>query len=111
MAAKEGFLPAVLLSLALALNLASSWYASKSEPIRNDLSEVSKVNIESQLLDTVRALTPAGQAEVLDFAEFIKLRSAQLSTLRPVGLCQGEFIVPDDFNAPLPESILRDFES
>jgi antitoxin (DNA-binding transcriptional repressor) of toxin-antitoxin stability system len=29
---------------------------------------------------------------------------------RPVGLCAGEFTVPDDFNEPLPEEILRAFE-
>lgn len=69
------------------------------------------MSIESQLLDTLRALTPERQAEVLDFAEFVRLRSSQRSTLRPVGLCQGEFSVPDDFNAPLPESVLHDFES
>jgi prevent-host-death family protein len=26
---------------------------------------------------------------------------------RPFGLCAGEFIVPDDFDAPLPEDILE----
>jgi hypothetical protein len=30
--------------------------------------------------------------------------------LRPFGLAKGEFVVPDDFNSPLPEEILRDFE-
>lgn len=30
--------------------------------------------------------------------------------LRPFGLCTGEFIVPDDFDAPLPEEILSAFE-
>ncbi len=29
---------------------------------------------------------------------------------RPFGLAKGEFVVPDDFDAPLPEDILRDFE-
>ena len=29
---------------------------------------------------------------------------------RPFGLCAGEFEVPDDFDAPLPEEVLRDFE-
>lgn len=29
---------------------------------------------------------------------------------RPFGLCAGEFTVPDDFDAPLPEEILADFE-
>ncbi len=30
---------------------------------------------------------------------------------RPVGLCAGEFVVPDDFDAPVPESVLKGFES
>lgn len=29
---------------------------------------------------------------------------------RPFGLCAGAFTVPDDFDAPLPEEILQDFE-
>jgi prevent-host-death family protein len=29
---------------------------------------------------------------------------------RPFGLCAGAFAVPDDFDAPLPEGILREFE-
>jgi len=29
---------------------------------------------------------------------------------RPFGLCAGEFTVPADFDAPLPEEILADFE-
>jgi prevent-host-death family protein len=29
---------------------------------------------------------------------------------RPFGLCAGAFTVPDDFDAPLPEEILRGFE-
>lgn len=30
--------------------------------------------------------------------------------LRPFGLCAGEFVVPDDFDAPLPEDVLDSFE-
>jgi prevent-host-death family protein len=30
--------------------------------------------------------------------------------LRPFGLCAGEFLVPEDFDAPLPENILNAFE-
>jgi len=30
--------------------------------------------------------------------------------LRPFGLCAGEFTVPDDFNAPLPENVLAEFD-
>ena len=29
---------------------------------------------------------------------------------RPFGLAAGEFSVPDDFDAPLPEDVLRRFE-
>ena len=29
---------------------------------------------------------------------------------RPFGLCAGSFTVPDDFDAPLPEDTLLDFE-
>jgi len=31
-------------------------------------------------------------------------------TLRPYGLCDGEFTVPDDFDEPLPENIILEFE-
>ena len=31
-------------------------------------------------------------------------------TPRPFGLCAGEFTVPDDFDTPLPEDVLRQFE-
>jgi len=29
---------------------------------------------------------------------------------RPFGLARGAFVVPDDFDDPLPEDVLRDFE-
>ncbi len=35
----------------------------------------------------------------------------KLSSLRPFGLCAGEFIVPGDFDAPLPDNILAVFEA
>ncbi|MBC8180746.1 type II toxin-antitoxin system Phd/YefM family antitoxin [candidate division KSB1 bacterium] len=30
--------------------------------------------------------------------------------VRPYGLCKGEFKVPDDFDDPLPENIIQEFE-
>lgn len=30
--------------------------------------------------------------------------------LRPIGLAAGEFTIPDDFDDPLPEEVIRDFE-
>ncbi len=35
---------------------------------------------------------------------------AELETLRPFGLSKGDFVVPDDFDSPLPEEILASFE-
>lgn len=36
--------------------------------------------------------------------------SSKSKQLRPFGLCAGEFTVPDDFDAPLPEEVLSVFE-
>lgn len=30
--------------------------------------------------------------------------------LRPFGLYRGEFIVPDDFDSPLPDEVISEFE-
>jgi antitoxin (DNA-binding transcriptional repressor) of toxin-antitoxin stability system len=42
-------------------------------------------------------------------AEIKPVGSLEVSP-RPFGLCAGEFTVPDDFDAPLPEEILERFE-
>jgi antitoxin (DNA-binding transcriptional repressor) of toxin-antitoxin stability system len=50
-------------------------------------------------------LTKAGQP----FAE-LKPMSLPMQELRPFGLAAGEFKTPADFDDPLPEDILLDFE-
>ena len=40
----------------------------------------------------------------------IKSVGSTPKTLRPFGLCAGEFTVPADFDAPLPENIVQEFE-
>lgn len=35
---------------------------------------------------------------------------AENKDLRPFGLSKGDFVVPEDFDAPLPEEILASFE-
>ena len=42
--------------------------------------------------------------------EEIQLETNQTQKLRPFGLCAGESRVPDDFDAPLPEEIIEQFE-
>lgn len=34
-----------------------------------------------------------------------------VTNLRPFGLSKGDFVVPEDFDAPLPEDVLADFEN
>jgi antitoxin (DNA-binding transcriptional repressor) of toxin-antitoxin stability system len=36
--------------------------------------------------------------------------TSETETLRPIGLAAGEFVVPDDFNDPLPDELLDAFE-
>jgi hypothetical protein len=36
--------------------------------------------------------------------------SAPVAQLRPFGLCAGQFHVPADFDRPLPDDLLKDFE-
>jgi len=38
------------------------------------------------------------------------LAPAPLPQLRPIGLAKGQFTVPENFNAPLPEDVLQMFE-
>jgi prevent-host-death family protein len=40
----------------------------------------------------------------------IKPVSSNTQQMRPYGLCAGDFIVPEDFDIPLPEEILNGFE-
>ena len=55
-------------------------------------------------------------AEELDTSEALRNQNSpkaftpKSKKLRPFGLCAGEFIVPEDFDAPLPEEILNAFE-
>jgi len=43
-------------------------------------------------------------------AEIKPVTTRHTQQLRPFGLCIGEFRVPDDFDAPLPEDTIRQFE-
>ncbi len=37
-------------------------------------------------------------------------KDSELENPRPFGLSKGDFVVPDDFDAPLPEEVLASFE-
>lgn len=53
------------------------------------------------------------QSELARLIESVKEGIAQPKSveLRPFGLCAGEFVVPDDFDEPLPQDVLELFES
>lgn len=43
-------------------------------------------------------------------AELRPIEEGPALSRRPFGLCAGEFVVPDDFDASLPEEVLAGFE-
>ncbi len=64
-------------------------------------------------------INESGDVELLEPVKFARARRALVTILedapaesqrRPYGLAQGQFVVPDDFDAPLPEELLREFE-
>jgi hypothetical protein len=62
-------------------------------------------------LVATKLLTIVLESEAQDSAENIINSTSSIDKhLRPFGLCAGEFTVPDDFEAPLPEEILSAFE-
>jgi hypothetical protein len=68
---------------------------------------------KEQLFQELPQLSEELAAEILGFLKSAKSRSVSttIAAPRPHGLCAGEFIVPDDFDAPLPEDILSAFEN
>lgn len=74
------------------------------------------VTVEQIQQDTLKYLhqVEAGEALIIvrgdrPIAELKPIQQQQ-EQLRHFGLCAGEFVVPDDFDAPLPEDILSAFE-
>jgi len=68
------------------------------EEMQRDLSACLKRVEAGETLLIVRAGKPVVA---------VKPVGASVENLCPFGLCKGEFPVPDDFDAPLPENILR----
>lgn len=75
-----------------------------------------KVTVDEIQQDPLKYLNQveAGESFIIIQAdkEIAELKPIQNTNkpLRPFGLCAGEFTVPDDFDAPLPEEILNTFE-
>jgi antitoxin (DNA-binding transcriptional repressor) of toxin-antitoxin stability system len=77
------------------------------------MSTISVQDIQRDLLAFFRRIE-AGEAFLVvsgehPLAEVRPLPSRAIQP-RPFGLCAGEFTVPADFDRPLPEDILKEFE-
>ncbi len=64
---------------------------------------------ELAIIEKLRSLPPEKRSEALDFIEFLHQRNHVQKSLRPHGLSKEKFNVPEGFDEPLPEEILRDF--
>ncbi|MFN5514243.1 MAG: type II toxin-antitoxin system Phd/YefM family antitoxin [Cyanobacteriota bacterium] len=70
--------------------------------IPDKLPEILKLIQEGNSLILTQADQPIAE---------IKPITTKTKKRRPIGLCQGEFIVPDNFNDPLPEDIIKLFDN
>jgi len=70
------------------------------DDIQHNLSEFIKLIQEGNSLIITQADKPIAEIKPLSTKPPQKER-------RPIGLCEGEFVVPDDFNDPLPEEIIN----
>ena len=78
-----------------------------------DFAMVSVDEIERDLLAYLRRVKAGEAIVILEAGKPVAELKPVASTseiLRPFGLCAGEFTVPGDFDTPLPEEILKEFE-
>lgn len=70
------------------------------------------MTLADRIREVIEELPAEKQAEVLDFAEFLRGRAATTTTrpVRRLGTLAGTFTVPDDFDDPLPPEIQRHFD-
>lgn len=71
------------------------------DEIKRDFSTFLKRVESGEILVIMKAGKPLAE---------IKPVSQDTTKLRPFGLCEGDFTVPDDFDVPLPEHIIKEFE-
>ena len=69
--------------------------------------KVKLIRILAEDLDTLENIQPS---EPLKNQNPPKVVTPKHRKQRPFGLCAGEFVVPEDFDAPLSEEILKAFE-
>ena len=77
------------------------------------MSTISVQDIQRDLLAFLRRVE-AGESFLVVSGEHplaeVRPVPAQANQLRPFGLCAGQFIVPPEFDRPLPDEVLQEFE-
>lgn len=77
------------------------------------MSTITAADVERDPIGFLRRVE-AGETLVIlrDNNPLAEIKPLQVAgpDLRPCGLCAGEFSVPDDFDSPLPDDLLREFE-
>jgi len=70
------------------------------------------VEFQTTIKDGVIEVPPEYRKRFKDDVRVIlfSAEAPNADSLRPFGLARAEFRVPDDFDAPLPESTVREFE-
>ncbi len=79
-------------------------------PAARKLSVTEKLKLIRILAEDLDTLENIQLSEALKNQKSPKTVVQKIKKLRPFGLCAGEFVVPEDFDAPLPEEILNAFE-
>ena len=79
-------------------------------PAARKLTVTEKVKLIRILAEDLDTLEDIQTTETLKDQNSSKAVTTKNKKQRPFGLCAGEFVVPEDFDAPLPEEILNAFE-
>jgi hypothetical protein len=79
-------------------------------PAARKLTVTEKVKLIRILAEDLDTLEDIQISETLNNQNPPKAVTTKSKKQRPFGLCAGEFVVPEDFDAPLPEEILNAFE-
>ena len=87
--------------------------SSREKRYDRDMTTININDVMQDLSDCLRKVEGGETFVILQndkpIAE-LKPISRPLANPRPFGLCAGEFRVPDDFDAPLPDDVVRQFE-
>ena len=79
-------------------------------PAVRKLTVTEKVKLIRILAEDLDTLEDIQTTETLKAQNSSNAFTTKNKKQRPFGLCAGEFVVPEDFDAPLPEEILNAFE-